>query len=274
MDPELGVVCFRTDDLRRPAVLVNYTAHPVVVYADPRHHLAGTVSADWPGALAACLEESAGTGTVVVTNGACGNINPWNPFDPDYEKFTDHVRMGRLCAETARTVLGAMEFEADAPLAAESAVVEIPLREVPAEAAAAAERVLADHPSPRWTDGTRTRVEREWLNAAMTAQLARARREKPTFSYEIQVMRIGPAALVGLPGEPFAEIGLAIKLASPARHTYIVHCVNQYVGYIPTREAFARGGHEVNTSAWSRLSPDACDTIRDASAALLRKAFA
>jgi hypothetical protein len=44
-----------------------------------------------------------------------------------------------------------------------------------------------------------------------------------TWDYEIQVLRIGPAALVGLPGEPFVEGGLRIKLASPTFPTYIVH---------------------------------------------------
>lgn len=60
--------------------------------------------------------------------------------------------------------------------------------------------------------------------------------------YEIQVFRIGDTAFVSLPGEPFVEGQTRIKLASPARSTYVVHCTTQYVAYIPTAEAYPRGG--------------------------------
>ncbi|MBM4036102.1 MAG: hypothetical protein FJ291_30585 [Planctomycetes bacterium] len=40
---------------------------------------------------------------------------------------------------------------------------------------------------------------------------------------------------------------------------------------IPIREAFARGGHEVSTSTWAKLPPEALDTIVAAAAGLLRE---
>lgn len=102
------------------------------------------------------------------------------------------------------------------------------------------------------------------------------RREKP-IDYEIQVLRVGNAVLVGLPGEPFVEGQLAIKQASPAVRTIVAHCVNQYVGYIPTRRAFeypeGRRGHEVNTSTWAKLEPDALDRIVTKTNTILRRMF-
>ncbi len=93
MDPEVGVVCFRKDSLELPVILVNYTCHPVIVYGkDPGGNI---VSADWPGALSYYLRETYGKNTIpVVLNGACGNINPWNPFDPYY--VPDHRKIGRI----------------------------------------------------------------------------------------------------------------------------------------------------------------------------------
>src|SRR5262249_36326041 len=93
-----------------------------------------------------------------------------------------------------------------------------------------------------------------------------------TWEYEVQVLRIGPAALVGLPGEPFVEGGLRIKLASPTFPTYIVHNTN-YAAYIPTREAFERGGYEVRAGLISKFAPEALDTIVAAATELLRTMF-
>jgi len=57
---------------------------------------------DWPGALADERRAFYGQGCVpLILNGACGNINPWDPFNPDYKE--DHYRMGCILAETAGT---------------------------------------------------------------------------------------------------------------------------------------------------------------------------
>jgi hypothetical protein len=61
---------------------------------------------------------------------------------------------------------------------------------------------------------------------------------------EVMILRIGPVALVGLPGECFYELGLEIKQQSPAAHTLVAGLCNDAIGYIPTRESFAQGGYE------------------------------
>ena len=58
-----------------------------------------------------------------------------------------------------------------------------------------------------------------------------------------------------------SERKLGISMNSPMRHRYVVHALSHYAGYIPTREAFARGGHEAATTSWSELVPDAQDRI-------------
>ena len=61
---------------------------------------------------------------------------------------------------------------------------------------------------------------------------------------ELTALRIGPAALVGLPGEVFVEFGLMIKERSPFRHTCVASYSNDYVGYVATRRAFIGGSYE------------------------------
>ena len=62
---------------------------------------------------------------------------------------------------------------------------------------------------------------------------------------EVQVLRIGDLALVGYAAETFTEIGQAIKQGSPATHKLFAGYSNGCIGYLPTAEAHAEGGYEV-----------------------------
>ena len=147
------------------------------------------------------------------------------------------------------------------------------------------EAELAQHPQPYWnegkahaayegaqTQGTRT-IDADWMKAASIMSVHLQRQEQPEVDYEIQVFRIGRTAIIGLAGEPFVEGQLRIKMASPAYKTYVAHCCNAYGGYLPIREAFGRGGHEVETRNWSKLVPEALDSVVDATANLLNDMF-
>jgi len=266
IDPELGVLCVRDNALQVPAIVANYTCHPVHVFPKP------LVSADWPGALAAGLQEGYGAECVaLVLNGACGNVNPWPPFDPDYRE--DHVRMGRLLAERARAAVESLQFADDAALDWRTEHLPIPLREVKAAELEHAQRVLAERPQPVWADEVWSGVDPAWMVAASVYSVHLMRQRSPVLDYEVQVLRVGNAAFVGLPGEPFVEGALRIKLASPTYPTYVAHCTTQYVGYIPIREALQRGGHEVNTRYWAKLVPEALDLIVEGAVSALNHVF-
>ena len=98
----------------------------------------------------------------------------------------------------------------------------------------------------------------------------------PQFLYEIQVFRIGDAAFVALPGEPFVEAQLAIKLASPAAFTQVLHMTSHYVGYIPARGAYTRFGHEANKECtyWAKLAPGSLEEITKTAVGMLQEIFA
>jgi len=266
IDPELGVMCFRTDSLRMAAVLLHYTCHPVHVF--PKC----TVSPDWPGAWSDEVRRTLGSECVpVVLNGACGNINPWPPFDPDYTE--DHRAMGRALAAATEKVVESLAFTDETRLAWTSRHIRIPLREVPADGLRWAEDILRAAPQPTWTDDTRTTVDPDWMAAASIYSVHLVRRRDSALDYEIQAFRVGDAAFVGLPGEPFVEGQLAIKLGSPAYPTYVAHCCTEYVGYIPTRDALQRGGHEANTRYWAKLAPEALDMVVEGAVEAVRELF-
>lgn len=60
----------------------------------------------------------------------------------------------------------------------------------------------------------------------------------------LQVVQIGDVYLVGVPAEFFTVLGLEIKRRSPHRNTFICGLSNDYVGYLPSREAFKNGGYQ------------------------------
>mgnify|MGYP005839128539 CR=1 FL=1 len=266
IDPEVGVLWLQNERLRPVAMLLHYTCHPVNVFPKPH------VSADWPGAWADEMQQRAsGDGVPMILNGCCGNINPWDPFDPKYTP--DHRRMGRVLAETTENVLHASSCESDSTLAWKTEQVKLPIREVEPELLEQARATLAAQPNPPPMDETHRRVDGNWVQSASVMSVQLHRQRAPRLDYEIQVFRIGSTAIVGLPGEPFVEGQLRIKMASPAARTFVAHCTTHYVGYVPTREAFDRGGHEVETRYWSKLTPDALDIVVAEASRMLHDVF-
>ncbi len=271
-DPEIGVLCVRDESLHMAAMLLHFTCHPVNDFFYRGKGSRPRVSADWPGAWGAALQAVHGSSCVpLVLNGCCGNINPWPPFVPDF--VPDHRRMGGILADIADRVIASMDFRSDAILDYASKSVPLPLRAIDADRLQAARDMLTRHPAPLGVNDQPDRVEWEWFHSAMMVSLELERQREPEMAYEIQVLRVGDNAFVGLPGEPFVEGQLQIKLNSPAYPTFVAHACNHFAGYIPTRDAFARGGHEVNPSSWSRLAPEALDIITKESTGMLKELF-
>lgn len=88
-----------------------------------------------------------------------------------------------------------------------------------------------------------------------------------THATEVQALAIGDElAVVGLPGEIFAELGLDLRQRSPFRHTLVLGLANEAIGYVPTRRAFEEGGYEPTSS---RLQPGEGERLVDAALDLL-----
>ena len=261
-DPEVGVATFTNAAGDVTAALLHHTCHPCHGY--PHRYVIG----DWPGAWAALMRGHWGERCVpLVINGCCGNIHHCDHTNPDYRP--DHQRMAAMLAETARRVLDRMEPVEVARIEARRTVLPLPLRAPTETDLAAARRLLQEHPEPMWQDETKTSVEWDWVYAVNVLDLDDARRERPVFPYEIQSFRLGAFSLVSLMGEPFVEAQLDIKRASPTPYTFVAHFCNGYVGYAPTRRAFAGGGYETRTGVGSKLMPDALEKITAAAGQLL-----
>ena len=70
------------------------------------------------------------------------------------------------------------------------------------------------------------------------------------FQLELTGVRIGDVALIGLPGEPFTDIGRQLKKAAGWRLVLPCCITNGYEGYFPTQDAYAEGGYEARSSVY------------------------
>ena len=63
---------------------------------------------------------------------------------------------------------------------------------------------------------------------------------------EAQVIAIGDCAIVGMPGEIFVKIGMAVAEQSPFAQTISLSHANGAPGYVPTADQVPLGGYEVD----------------------------
>lgn len=60
----------------------------------------------------------------------------------------------------------------------------------------------------------------------------------------LQVILIGDVAIVGVPAEYFTLFGVDIKKRSPFKQTYVAELANDWIGYLPDRQAHQLGGYQ------------------------------
>jgi neutral ceramidase len=254
-DPQVGVLAVRSSEGRPIAVLANYGLHYI---GDVRP---GHISADYFGVFAdriqALLDADRQDPPFVgmLTNGTSGDVNNINfrlaaPARQAYER--SRTVAGDVAGEAAR-VIGDATYRSEVVLNAQSAEITLGVRRPSSEELEQAKAILAAA-SPG------TLQKREEVFANETVKLADY---PPQVQVPLQVIRIGEAALVAIPCEVFAEIGLEIKEKSPFKQTMVVSLANGYNGYLPTPAQHALGGYETWRARSSYLEVDAAPKIME-----------
>lgn len=222
-------------------IMLNHACHGVVLGPDSLLY-----SADWLGAAAGAVQQATGAMVGMVTNGAGADVNPVERGD-----FDAAERQGRAIARIGLDLLGHIQFLPEVQIEAASRTLALPTRSLTSEEGAQVlERIRADFERAR-QEGDLPAIHAHefrlpWAEAMVELAAGGARPEP--VAAEIQAIALGDIALLGLPGEVFVEIGMNIAAASPFRHTFIIGYANRSVGYIPTRQAFAEGGYEVEAA--------------------------
>lgn len=233
-------------------------------------------SADYPYYLAEALRETFGEDFIsVFGTGTCGDINHIDvhggPGQSGHEAVTKPTgeKLGAVVREASKRLT-----DVETPsLAARSTYVYAPLQDYTPEELAWARSetekpLYAERP---FLQGMRRRkiLSLEEMRKSGEATPPTVGTEPWTLPLEVQVIRLGgDAAIVGLPGEVFVELGLAIKHASPFAHTYVIELTNSNIAYVPTRHAFAQGSYETVNS---RVAPGGGEMLVEAAVRLLKE---
>ncbi|MBW1808567.1 MAG: neutral/alkaline non-lysosomal ceramidase N-terminal domain-containing protein [Deltaproteobacteria bacterium] len=121
-DPAMVVLYIESLDSEPLAWLINYAAHPTILYADN----APRPGRDFPGGLASTLRDESGLELpVLFVNAAAGNVQPEPPDAPSYTQQA--FQMGQGLAEIAIGIIDGQEAQSMARLRHETRVRPLPM---------------------------------------------------------------------------------------------------------------------------------------------------
>jgi len=248
VDPEVAVIAARKPGGAWLGALINYACHPT------DHGYDECFSAGWPGKLADALK-ARGCPCPLYINGAQGNIVISDP-ERDGQSLSMPEIGEILAAATLRAVEKAL-WRKEVRIGARSEGLELPFRSVSEDEIRGRIR------------GAQRFVDPTLYDKNMDLWLSEMRQEGAQ-RMELQTIFLDEYTCIGIPAEFFVELGLRIKEGAHPRHALIFGLANGMVGYVPTREAFARGGYETTFCGWSKLAHDAGDRIVAAALAQCR----
>ena len=249
IDPELAMMFVEADDGTPISAVANFSLHYIGT------NNVNALSADYFGHFDQLMKRYLGDTCIsLLWNAASGQIN-----NTDFSGRTKWTASGHQQAVKMANVLAGhfivekqlMEMHETLDLSGDLATLTFQRKQITTEDLKVAEQVLsvpqgtydAYETGPfSWVVGQpipQALVDVYALECQRLAQLP-AQMTAP-----IQVIRLGEAAIVALPGEVFVETGMNIKSKSDANPTFLVSLANGYIGYICTDKALTQeGGYE------------------------------
>lgn len=261
--------------------LVGFACHPTAMGHD------AVYSADYAGVLTEALETRHG-GSFGFLLGAAADTSTPDPTsrDPESGFGKEHASaMGTALAGKADEAMAASHSIGNSHVDVASTQVAIAQRRPTPEQLELARWYLDERPddldeeaftrrlyghSYTFRDGAQTGNERHAEELLRMWAWQQGPEAQLVEQIEIQAMALGETAVVALPVELFTDFGQRIKSASPFRETFIATLANGWHGYVPTAEAFSRGGYEPRFAYPSRLAEAAGDVITAAAIGLLQ----
>lgn len=252
VDEKVSILRFDRSE-GKTVLLIHFANHPDVVGGEK-------ISADWPGLLRTETETILPETACIFFNGAQGDINHVNvhPKGGDFnDMFLDFDGVSRgygHARHMARVVTGAVlqaydkvQYTEAVEIRAMQRTISVPSNMPAPEEAEEAKKVVKLHQEGK-------DAELPYQGMMLTTVVAEAERMvklehgPKEFSMKLSVLSIGDIALIGIPGEPFMEIGRQLK-AAPGWALVLPTCItNGYEGYFPVRDAYEEGGYEARSS--------------------------
>jgi neutral ceramidase len=215
-DRQIGLIRLEHPDGTPIALIANYSMHGTAL--GPENTL---IAGDAPGTVAAYVEQKIGAPMLFI-NGAAGNLAPIYTVQPSFNAFhiTEFdVLLGDRILAANNSLAGATS---QVRLRASESVVETPRR-----AGLGWDQSLGNylHAASGQAGAIRMPVRFLFINDAV--------------------------ALWSAPVELFCEISINVRDHSPYPYTFYFGYANGWLGYLPTRPAFAEGGYETQTNPFT-----------------------
>ena len=256
----------------KPICLINFQTHPDVVGGE-------TITADWPGLTRKVFEAATmGEALCVVINGTEGDVNHCNvlplpgeenglhrDFDAADRGYDHAKHMANVLASSALSV-----WLKCAPVEAGEIRFHVGNVRVPANKAKDTDEKNLAWANEVWdlhTAGKDAEISAKYgcYEMELTTEVARAGRIRNMAKHDdfhdlpITTITIGPdLAFCGFPGEPFNDIGVAVRKDSPFKVTILSCLTNGSRGYFPFSDSYKQGGYE---SATSPFGPTVADDL-------------
>jgi len=249
VDPQLSIIYFNCKNNNK-ILITNYACHPVC-------NTDLGISADYPGELSARLLKYGFKN--FFTLGASGNIDPIRKG----REFAS--KMGKVLSNNIIECLkGSIELSCES-LNIETRKLSLKLRKPPINKANKKIFSILRVVNPRFL----RLLLRFWGSGATKLlymdELETIKDDRDFIETIIQVFTMdNELAFITIPGEPFVEIGAKIKeIASSLGYKTVIiaTCSDDYIGYIPTKEAFKLETYETKLARWSRVTDEAENII-------------
>ena len=205
-DPRCSVMQAVALDGKVIATLVNYAVHPEVIGSDQ-----GILSPDLCGPLYDRVEKKAG-GVALFMNSAQGGMvtadNRLNNTKEEARGWDECIRIGELLADEALRIISDAPLQKNPALSVSSTIVEFPVD------------------------------SKMILYILQKSPLGLKKGQGNTVSTRVNLLTIGTAQALTIPGEALPNIGYYLKRNMPTSYPFLFGLTNDAFGYILTKEDF------------------------------------
>ena len=236
-------------------VVLNYGLHADTVGGE-------LISADWPGQLRKTLDLALDGVKCMVICGAQGDVGSTNihPTESDMNdteiSFDNEMKspgmarfVGRALAGAVLQVYDKVQYVDVDKIDVLRRIASIPTNMPTADQMPRAREYKKLHDEGRDDLIPYTAMELTTV-VAEAARMCELEHGPETIPMEMVGIRLGSVALIGIPGEPFTEIGVKIKECGGFDLIMPCALTNGYYGYFPMRSAYDEGGYEARASKY------------------------